>query len=437
MKKTLALLLALLLALASPALAENDALVLRTSDIAASVAAGGETRALDIRDFGLTAALDTAGDLQLTLEARSGGSRLALAALRLKDGKLQLAFDGLDTTYEAELPGLSGADAPDLAGLVRPLLPELMGLRLPMIPAPAIPKANFAPLFADYAAQNTAEDGPGVSRFEISQEQAARLAGKLAKSLKDMNAAGLEPLIELLEDYEAFGVGFSFKIKVADTGAEQTCEIEVYVYNKGEVADTPTAVLALNSAENRFSLALGLPEETDLYNILELSLTSDPETAAFNLEGQALHAFTGTLAASQADGMQYIDLDYSADPLDASGSADAFYSHADGADFLSVLGKVGVSGDYEFTHSGVADGDTAYFGSVTVRTRSGSSSFELSADYVQSLERYDPAFAMPAATAPLETLDAEAVAQAFKPLSDYFAQFLPGSEAEEAESPAA
>ncbi|MBR1558691.1 MAG: hypothetical protein IJ646_00470 [Clostridia bacterium] len=435
MKKILALLMAMLMVIGMAAVAETaDAkptLLAGLSNVNLTVTDGsGNAQNIALEDLYLSAILDTKDGVQFVLQADQDEDMLCYLTGKLDGDKVVVAASGLDKAYEAEIPNNPIVGTEDLPGMLRAALPAMMSLKLPMLPAISLPKADLTPLVSLLGAQSTEADGVTTTTFSVPAEIVSMVIDQAADLLSATveSTPQLAQFSQLIGQLKESGLSFALEGTIADTEAEQSTTIAVYLATDGQTAADPALYLNMYSTVNNFTLAVDLPTEDSSYTIGQLTLVTDPDADTIDLGID----FAG-MATLTVNFYKQAELQVAAVSLDVFGTEMGMqlsYGVKDDKDYVSFSGHSD-AGEFTMEDTSVTEGDTAG-GSFTLNFKTADMAIDLSADHFESLDDIDVSgYEIPANVVPIDQFSDDDAATAFQPLIEYISGVL------SAEQPAA
>ena len=300
MKKLLALTLALMLVLASAALAET-ANILKLSDIQVAVSNGEQEQVIDLGDLNAQIAIGAADGIPtIEVDADDGSQALLCGVMQIVDGKVVMDVEGMERPIAAAIPtenlAMLGGDPTEALGEAFANMGQLSATKLPIFQGVEIPKIDLMGItgFLPMLGIQPETDGQSAS-FTIPYE--------LVKQLLSM--------VTMMVPAEAAG-GFALEGKVSDDGETAELLIDLYTVEGGVTADAPTGGLYIASTLNADTVQLLLYQEGQSYTIAEINLASSPEEAILaltaNLMGQV--NFSLSLSPDEAhEGCQVVALE--------------------------------------------------------------------------------------------------------------------------------
>ncbi len=447
MKRILALVLALMLALGMVAMAETEAadmsqsaLISNLTGVTATVTRDGQTQNMDLGDLGVSLVVDTEDALRFVLTADKGEEILTFAVAEIVDGKIRASFKGIDRTFEQEIPETPGVDISNLAEIIRPMLPALMGTHMPELKVAALPKLDLAAFAGMMGSNSTEADGVTTTTVDIPAtmvSMALSMVVQVAQSSAESIPQGKQ-VVDMLDQLVQSGFSFAIKGTITDNGAEQDSNIGIYMANEGETAADPTLFVNTTSAENNFVLAIDLPSEDSSYTIGQLSVVTDPaaETIDAGLDFAGMSSVA--LKIHKHDELQCADLTYQV--LGEGGSMTLEYGRKDDQDYYGVRSEMGEGKSYTFDITG-APYENGYAGTIAFDSPEAtfnSSYFELLGDFdmAATLDGYT----LPADIAAFSEMTSEEINAVLAPIQEALTAALgtaaPAEEAPAEEAPA-
>lgn len=370
MKKLLAVVLALMLVLASAACAER-AKVMTYSKPYLALTTNGEHRETDLSSLSVRLAGGTPeGIPTIQAEVLKSGKVVERGVMQYIDGKLYLQADGLTRTYVADFTTL-GANGQSAADTVFAGVDHLLDFRLPAFEGVTIDKIDmtFLAMFTG-SMVSTDENGRRSASIEVPYLMVKQLLGMASRyrgSVPEAAQAYAGPLFDLIDRMLESDSGFALKGTVAGTDKGSALSLKVYPVEAGVTAEAPTAKIKLKSSKNEIELTVDMYQGEAEINVVTFELKSKPSKAVlrFSLDVMSLVLAEGRLA--KEDGAQVVSLEVNA--LGQKTQAYARYGAADGVDFmdvsLNIPGKVDLSTELQTTEDG--NGGSAGFSAIDVQ----------------------------------------------------------------------
>ena len=411
------LVLALLALLGAPAMAEDNAAVLMLDNV--RVQSGDQT--VDVQDLAVSLVLENVGDLPaLALLIDGAGEPLATAIAQLTTQQLIIEVDGMDYGYAAGLPSAQAAQLAQvgqagLAQLIPALLPMLNEMTLPTFTGADIPRLDLTGVLSEYITMT----GNGTSEFEIPAgviddllDQALQLARAQGKNLSQLDTA-----IELLEGLKAEGKGIAIKGTIADDGSVQKIDGDILLINgKGKTSNV--AGVSFISAMNSWRLAVSVRKGFLTLNVVTASLISRPAENRVDFGFSVFGGVDFSMALFTEDGLQKVT--FVADGLGERARLEFDWGRQADGDLVSLAAQFS-DVDLSMVLKTAVEADGARTGSFVWGLTNGDSAAGLSADVTMYTgEGIDlSGIAIPEDLRPIDQFDADAVAAAFKPVSEY------------------
>lgn len=353
MKKLLAVLLAMLMLLASTAMAETASQVTFT-DAVVTVSAQGQTIRYDLKDLDIILSAGSPNGVPtIQLDAATPTTTVLGAELQFIDGRMYMHLDGMDTPFFADMSTTSYAGV-DPQSSIDEAFANLgtstdADAGLPMIEGIPIPKFDLMSLAGQIGAQpQTDANGVQVATFSVPYEKVKMYMGyvpMLIASLPQETADQLQPLLQLINQWQATDSGFALEGKIADDGKTATMLVDLYLVNGG-VTDTAAAGgLYIASTENNASAQILMYQQGQEVTLAEATATSDPAAAEFAVSLDMMGQLKMDIGMYQQDGAQVVafSLDAQGEGMDAS----LTYGERDGKDYadfaMDIAGQAALS----------------------------------------------------------------------------------------------
>lgn len=409
--------LALLALLCAPAMAEDNAAVLMLDNV--RVQSGDQT--VDVQDLAVSLVLENIGDLPaLALLIDGAGEPLATAVAQLTTQQMILAVDGMDYAYAAELPSAQAAQLAQvgqagLAQLIPALLPVLNEMTFPTFAGADIPKLDLTGALSEYITKT----GNGASEFEIPAgvidgllDQALQLAKAQGKNLSQLDVA-----IELLEGLKAEGKGIAIKGTITDDGTVQKVDGDILLVS-GKGKPSSVAGVSFVSAMNSWRLAISVRKGFLTLNVVTASLISRPAENRVDFGFSVFGGVDFSMALFTEDGLQKVT--FVADGLGEKAKLEFDCGRQADGDLVSFAAQFG-DVDLSLVIKTAMGADGVRTGSLVWGLTNGDSAAGLSADVTMYTgEGPDlSGIVIPEELLPIDQFDAEAVAAAFEPVSEY------------------
>lgn len=317
MKKLLALTLALMLVLASAALAET-ANILKLSDIQVAVSNGEQEQVIDLGDLNAQIAIGAADGIPtIEVDADDGSQALLCGVMQIVDGKVVMDVEGMERPVAAAIPtenlAMLGGDPTEALGEAFANMGQLSATKLPIFQGVEIPKIDLMGItgFLPMLGIQPETDGQSAS-FTIPYELVKQLLSMVTMMVPAEAAGQLAPVLGPLNAMVQNDSGFALEGKVSDDGETAELLIDLYTVEGGVTADAPTGGLYIASTLNADTVQLLLYQEGQSYTIAEINLASSPEEAILaltaNLMGQV--NFSLSLSPDEAhEGCQVVALE--------------------------------------------------------------------------------------------------------------------------------
>ena len=427
MKKTIALLLAMLMLFSFAAFAEeapaHTTLLAELSNISLQLApAEGEAESGELTGLMLYGGLCADEELNLILEADTDET-LAMAVCQMTKEAFNFAMQGLDKVYTTDISEYTeNIDMAELTESVRNLLPALMKMQLPMLPALNIPKLDLSILPMMMPASDGSENS-----FEVPWETLSVLVDQLIQNADVVTSKvpQLGQFIQLLSQLKDSGYGIALKGQVADAGDSQTTTVDLHLVQGENVSPEALATLTFVTMQNSVTLTLSMTAEGGSTTLMEIKLVSDPETAEIDFTIDIMGGMANFAVSAYAeDGMQRIALDLQAQGTGNVSLELGYGKQADMMDTMLVNFGANTSAvNAAFSLSGataLVDDETRQGSMLLSVTAPDGTQFSGTADLTIVLTDADmSAFEMPAETADISELKDADFSAAFQPLMEY------------------
>lgn len=307
MKKLLAIALALMLLMASVALAET-ANVVNFSNVNVLVSSDEGNMAIDLSDLQAKLSMGMANDAPIIqLDVTGSGEALLGAQIQFIDGRLVLAIDGVSRPIAADMGPTAGQAQQTLNELFANLdqsnevkLPAFTGVDIPKINLMAI--ANFLPQLGI----QTESDGQATT-FEIPAEMISMLLQTVLAQIPAETKAQLGGLDQVLENAQ-----FAIKGKLADDGTTSEMLLDVHMVEGGATSDEPFATVYFASAQNSDSLELQVNMSGQSVTLAQADLASDPAAATLDFGLSLMGQINMNFSLYPQDGAQVAALAFNA-----------------------------------------------------------------------------------------------------------------------------
>ena len=291
MKKLIALTLALMLVLASAALAE-PANILKLSDMVLSVTTDGQEQVMDLQGLNAQFAIGAAeGVPTIEVDADDGSQALLCGVMQIVDGKLVMDVEGMERPIAATIqaPSIAGMGVDPAEALSEMFanagtasdakLPIFQGTEIPKIDLMAI--TNVLPMIG----VEPVIDGQNAS-FSIPYALVKQLLTMVSSMVPAEVAGQLGSVLEGINSMVESDNGFALEGKVSDDGETSELLIDLYMVNGGVTTEAPVGGLYIASTLNAVTVQVLLYQDGQSYPVAVINLTSDPEapTLAFSAD---------------------------------------------------------------------------------------------------------------------------------------------------------
>ena len=315
MKKMLVIALALMLLLASAALAET-ANVVTFSNVNVLVSSSEGNAAIDLSDLTARLAMGLANELPIIqLDVTGGGDALLGAQIQFIDGRMVLAIDGTSRPISADMGPTAGQAQETLTEMFGNLdqfanikLPAFTGVDIPKIDLMSV--ADFLPMLG---IQPTTEGQ--VTTFEIPAEMVSQLIQMIVSQIPAETASQLGGLDQILASAQ-----FAIKGKLADDGTTAEMMLDLYMAQGGVTSDSPIGALYFASTQNADSLEIMLYQDGQSLTLGQIDLSSDPAAATLDLGFDLMGQITMNFSLYPQDGAQVAALAFKADTQELNAS---------------------------------------------------------------------------------------------------------------------
>lgn len=439
MKKLIALLICALMILSMAAFAEtaeDTALIARISNIALEYSAEGQAQNVNLDGFEAYLTLDTADGIRLVGQAFNGDDELALAVLKIVEGQIQVAIDGMDKTYVADVPQLQGIDLEGSIPEIRAALPQLLNVKLPMIPAISLPKLDVVPLLALFGTQ----EADGSVSFNVPAETIDALLDQLLEAAKANMASvpaqaqeTVQQLLGAVEQLRSSGIGFAVDGTGKDAGDSQTVTVNVHLASQGQVSPDPIVVLTFTTAQDKAVVTLDAISEGNAMTVATADVATEEGALVSTLDIAGMLQLS--LNVFQEGTVQYVSLSLDGAAMEgASMAIEVSYGETDEGTLEKLVINGGEAFNLEATCLTASASDVSNEGQFSLYLDAEGTSLKMTADLEQFLGSLDLGdFTMPETTAPFEELDSEegeaALTAAVAPLLEYLDSIIPVDQA--------
>lgn len=395
MKKVLAVVLALMLLLASAALAE-PAKIIDFTDASVTVEMQGQTVRYNLDGLDITLALGLAGDVPtVQLDAVAAGDNVLAAVIQFIDGRMVLDVDGLSRPIAADMSaaGSTGADPQAILEEAFASITENSETKLGLIPGIPIPKIDLMSIAAQFGAQ-PAPDANGVqmASFSLPYEVVKLLlsqVGSLTAQLPAETTAQFGPVLDAIDQMIATDSGFALEGKVGDDGESTEMLVDVYPVSAGVTADSPAGALYVASTENNASVEVLLYQDGEQVRLGQFYIESVPDEAQLSatLEVSGMLSLdAGLYREERMDAEAQVvslSLDAQGQKLDTS----LVYGDKDEGTFaefaMDIASQAALSFDIESAPN--ANGDAAGTFSLSAKTYADGSTVNVASNFVKTV----------------------------------------------------
>ena len=383
MKKTIAIVLTLMLLVASVAMAE-EASVLVLADPVLTTNAGGQPMTIDMNGLEIALAIgnDANGVPTIQMDAANGGQSLLNAVLQFIGNRAVLDVDGLSRPIAATVSGVSADEiAEGFDAMMQP-----SGFKLPAFTGVEIPKLDLVSVGAMVGA---GADGS----FELSYQMVNMLLGQLS------NYRGVIPgtarqytdmLFDAIDQMQATNSGFTLKGNVADDGASATLALDILPVQNGVTASASVATITLYSAANQINLDVDVHQDGQDMKLGQFALTSIPAEAELNFSLDLMGELGLAGSLYPQDGAQVAAFELTAEGQKMNFSVT--YGDRDAAQFADVVVSVEGQAAVECIVETTADESGAAYGTLDLTLDSLAepvSQVNVKGDIMTAAEDYD------------------------------------------------
>ena len=308
MKKLLALVLALMLVMASAAFAET-ANVATFDNIALLISDANGNYTIDLSDLSATLAAGMPGETPtIQLDVANAGESLLGAVIQFVDGRMLVGIDGVSRPVAAAMNAegaVNAADAQEGLNTLFANLDAISDLKLPAFTGVTIPKFDLMAVAALLGAQaETDANGAQSASFSLPYEMVQQLLSMVDSLVPAEAQAQAAPVLDLIHQMQASNSGFALEGRVADDGATAELLVDVYLVDGGVTADTAVGGLYIASAENNASLDVLIYQDGQSITLGTIALTSDPAAATLDFSIDAMGELSLTVSLYPQDGAQ-------------------------------------------------------------------------------------------------------------------------------------
>ena len=431
MKKILALLLALMMALGMVAMAEEvdpaqTALICGFENIKLAATVDGQSQSIDLSELIATVVIDTEDTLRFVGQVDKGDENLIFGVAELVGDKLHYSMSGAERTFEADLPEQALAQIGDqdpavLAEMLRAALPALLAFKLPQLGAISLPKADLSSLVGLFASDTSEADGATTMEFSIPSEIVNMLIQQLGEAVK--GAAGNIPqgdqITAVIDQLQSSGLSFALNGTLSDNGDEQTVALSIHMAQEDQVAEDPVLILNTYSAQDNFTLGVDLPSEDGSYTIGQLTVVTNPDEETLDVGLDMAGMASLEVNFYKADGMQHGDLTFAAGDFH-TGLSIVYGEQQDGVDYYDISGSADTYGSFQITMTESADENGVYGGDFSVSVESNQMNLDASGDYFAYMDDYDMGgYTLPEEVVPATEMTQEESQAAAQPLMEY------------------
>lgn len=315
MKKMLAIALALMLLLASAALAET-ANVVTFSNVNVLVSSTDGNMAIDLSDLTATLAMGMANEQPIIqLDVTGGGEALLGAQIQFIDGRMVMAIDGVSRPIAADM-GPTADQAQESFNELFANIDQVANLKLPAFTGVDIPKIDLMSIaeFLPMLGIQPVTEGQ-VTTFEIPAEMISQLMQIVLTQVPAETAAQLGDLDQLLANAQ-----FAIKGKLADDGTTAEMMLDLYMAQGGATSDSPLGALYFASTQNADSLEILLYQDGQSVTLGQMDLSSDPAAATLDFGLDLMGQVTMNFSLYPENGAQVAALAFKAEDQELNAS---------------------------------------------------------------------------------------------------------------------
>ena len=314
MKKLIAVALAMLMLLASVAYAENVAATV-LSDPQLSMTQGGQTMNLNLEGLELDICCGMAGGVPtINYDLYNGEDPLFGAVMQITQGRVLLDVDGVEGTYYVAMPDQIAGTMQQAYDMMFGNVEKLNDVQVPMIPGVTIPKLDIVTALGFILTDAGVVDGAQTYTFNLPYSMINQLLVTVAQSIKMYvgDNPAVSQLSDAIDQLQQADSGVTIQGQVSDTGSQVDLAADFYLVQGGQAAPDPVGALLFSSTENMLLIEADAYQDGASQTLGTVTLTSEPESATLQLAADIMGQFTFDLTIFQADGMQMINADLSA-----------------------------------------------------------------------------------------------------------------------------
>ena len=338
MKKTIALLIAIMMLCLPMAMAEEAQ---KTSALA--VLGNINVMGQDLgEDFFVCLGIDGSTDTpNFIVECDAGEETLLYGIGQIADGQLKFTFDGDDTTYVQDLTqNTNGIDVTASAGKLCEIIPQLDSFVLPAIPGLPIPKLDASTLLSGFV---TGSDN-GAQTFAISTEAIDSILD-MAQQSSGMVTSQVPQAEQLLQYLPMLKGMLSMDGTIAEEGDAQVTRCNLNVQNEAQ------GTLVFTTRENNVTLGI----EAAGSEMGALDVVSSPDDARLDVGVNAMGMDVASINIYQDGGLQNVDFIVNAG---TSASIKFAYGNVDGRDLVNFDVDAGSDGSVKVAFDTAMEEDT-------------------------------------------------------------------------------
>lgn len=375
MKKLLALALALMLLLASAAIAET-ANVATLSNFQLLVSGDDGSYTVDLSDLNATFAVGAPeGVPTIQMDLLGGSDQLLGAVIQFINGNVVLAIDGVSRPMAASM---NNADAQkyleelfaNLDSVSEVKLPAFQGVDIPKIPLMGV--ADVLPMLG----VQPQTDGDATT-FEIPAELISGILQMVMTQLPAETKAQLGGLDQVLANLQVAIDG-----RLSDNGETAEMLLNLVPVENGRKASEPFAALYFVSTQNSDSLEFQLYQEGQAITMAQLDLASDPAAATLDFAFDLMGQFNLSFSLYPQDGAQVAALEVKADQETIKASL--IYGEEGDTEYAQLAFEIpneNVSGSLDINEHPTADGGKE--GALALNIAANGQTINLTADVAE------------------------------------------------------
>ena len=284
MKKLLAIVLALMLMMASAALAETASVAILSNPTLVISSPEGDMN-LDLSGLEATVAAGLSGETPtVQLDVAHDAEELLGLVLQIVDNKVVVALDGMSRPIASAIPE-TGTDTQETMVELFSNLQALSELKMPAFGGVTVPKLDLMPVAGLLGSEPTADaNGVQSASFSLPYEQVNQMLGMLeyiipAETQAQPQVSQLLQLIKMLQNSKS---GFALEGKVSDSGDKAELLVDILPVQNGVTASEAAVTLYLVSLENSDSFEVQVNQGGQKITVATIDLASDPAAATLD-----------------------------------------------------------------------------------------------------------------------------------------------------------